>query len=275
MDSIIYNIPASMVEAYRGQRVIVRCHDSRELRGRFADADLQNLAGLQLLSLNSATDELVNWGYAIPIDLILTQPATDFPLLYQHSGLLATHPVRASIPVMPGFGKAVRLALSLNFAVKLEITQPDQTLIEEMAEVLDFYLHHPTVSQPVEGFHSLLFAFYHNDPVMLWTIQEEDPAYFRHIGEHGEETLSGRFTDAAATGDSGSFVETFQSELLADKSECVGCEFFPNCGGYFKWPRREYRCEGIKTLFSALRQAAEELRGDLAEVAASKGATPP
>ncbi|MCB1778186.1 MAG: hypothetical protein KDI50_12200, partial [Candidatus Competibacteraceae bacterium] len=50
---------------------------------------------------------------------------------------------------------------------------------------------------------------------------------------------------------------------LATHNECRNCEFLRHCGGYFKWPRRDYDCVGVKQLFSELRNAAIELRNDL------------
>jgi hypothetical protein len=175
------------------------------------------------------------------------------------------------MPVVPDFSKAVKLAVSLNFAVKLEVTQPDQTLVKEMVGVLDFYLHHSTVAQPIEFFHSLLLAFYQENPVTLWAVQEEDPAFFRYITEQGEETISRRFAETKIKDDVGSFLENFNKELLTEKRECCQCEFFEHCGGYFKWPDREFSCDNVKTLLRTLQEAAGELKRDLASFSASRG----
>jgi hypothetical protein len=269
MASVIYNIPASLREAYRGHQRIIRCHNPRELLEGFLEQDLKDLTGIQLLLPTDAVDELRDWGYAIPVDLVLLDPQRDFPSLYQHSELLASHPVRVSVPVVPGFSKAVKLAVSLNFAVKLEVTQPDPILIGEMATVLDFYLRHSNVAQPIDYFHSLLLAFYQNECVTLWDIQEEDPALFRYVTDQGEETLSARFAALASSGDIDSLVQGLKRGLLAEGSECHSCEFLAHCGGYFKWPRREYRCDGVKTLFRTLRDAAGELHADLANLPAA------
>ena len=56
------------------------------------------------------------------------------------------------------------------------------------------------------------------------------------------------------------------------EGECCECEFFAHCGGYFKWPRKDYDCSGVKTLFRTLRDASAALRHDLnAFTAARKG----
>jgi hypothetical protein len=45
----------------------------------------------------------------------------------------------------------------------------------------------------------------------------------------------------------------------------VDCPFFAYCGGYFKWPRRDYDCAGVKRLFDTLQTAATEVRQALAD----------
>ena len=61
-------------------------------------------------------------------------------------------PVRIAIPVEEDFEKAIKLALSLQFAVKLDMNQPDSTLIQQLSALVDDYPHRPTVAQPVEFF---------------------------------------------------------------------------------------------------------------------------
>ena len=264
METVIYNIPAQMVEAYRGRQVIVRSHDPAELVQRLShEADKENVLYVQLLSLNCEVEALSRWAETLPLDLVMRDPAREFPLLYNFSKLQDKHPVRVSISVRPGFVKAVKLALALNFAVKLEVGQPDSALLEEMAEVLDLYLHRTNVSQPVEYFHSTFLSFYHKEPSSLWFIQEEDPEQFRFITDEGEETVSERFAGIYLKDHTGSIVREQPHAPLSGKSECDACEFFACCGGYFKWPDREFSCEGVKTLFGTLEGAAAELKNDL------------
>jgi hypothetical protein len=120
------------------------------------------------------------------------------------------------------------------------------------------------VSQPVEFIHSIFWSFYNKSPVTLWAIQEEDPAHVRYITDMGAETLSRRFAGSALEYGVASFIREFTEALFNEKQECGNCAFFENCAGYFKWPRRDYRCEGVKDLFQTLRASAGELRTDLA-----------
>ena len=274
MATIVYHIPVSFVAAYRGRSVIVRAHDPAELVRALPEDAQEHLVGVQLLSLTTDAEVLADWGYAVPVDLAMLSPATEFPLLYRHAKLLDKHPLRVSIPVVPGFSKAVKIATALQCTVKLEVGQPDPALIEELRAVVDFYLHHVSVSQPIEYFHSTLLSFYHRDPVPLWDIQEENPAYLRYVTDEGRETVARRLVDGTVRnvpGDLEVFVTTLTTELLVEEGECARCEFFPNCGGYFKWPRKEYACDGVKIVFRTLREAAGELAHDLTAFLATRG----
>ncbi|NJM12352.1 MAG: hypothetical protein HC889_11130 [Synechococcaceae cyanobacterium SM1_2_3] len=193
----------------------------------------------------------------------MTDPATEFPLLYQHVNLLDNHPVWVAIPVRAGFGKAVKVAIALHFAVRLEIGQPEPALIEELSEMALFYLRQPTVAQPVEFFHSTLLGFYHNDPAPLWVVLDDDPLAQRYVGDDGTQDLPGRLAGVEIAVDLAEEIE----KLLTASEECQSCEFLSSCGGYFKWPQRDYECAGVKRLFGELRDAAAELRSDLAQTA--------
>jgi hypothetical protein len=139
MTNIVYNIPVNLVPPYRGRAVIVRCEHPADLVKALPDNDLDNLVGVQLLSMTADVEVMADWGYAIPVELAMSDPAREFHLLYRHAKLLDKHPVRVSIPVVPGFGKAVKVANSLQFTVKLEMGQPETAVVDEMLSALDFY----------------------------------------------------------------------------------------------------------------------------------------
>ncbi len=263
MNYVTYNVPAALVETFRGRKLVVRSRDSAELQDALVTLNPDDLLYLQLLSPTTTTDGLLQRGEGVPIDIVMSSPETEFPQLYHFAELLERHPVRVSIPVVPGFSKAVKLAVSLNLAVKLEVAQPELALVEEMMQVLEYYLHHSTVTQPIDYFHSMLLAFYHKDPATLWMMQEEDPAYFRYITEHGEETVAKRIAGMALQDERSPVDEKFSWELVAKEQECGHCEFREHCAGYFKWPRKEFSCDGVKTLFRTLWDAAGELQQDL------------
>lgn len=263
MNDFIYEIPVEWIPAYRGKPVIVRAREPAALATALADEEPEHITGVRLLSLAADSEALNAWAPGLPVDLVMADPAAEFPLLYRHVDLLDHHPVRVIIPVRPGFAKAVRVAVSLHFAVWLEPGQPEPALIEELAEVMAFYLRQPTVAQPVEFFHSALLGFYHDDPAPLWVVLDADPQSLRFVADDGTEGLPGRLagveTTIAVDADLGAWI----AQVLATADECRSCEFLKSCGGYFKWPRRDYDCTGVKRLFGLLRDAAAELRRDL------------
>ena len=271
MNDITYNIPVSQVANFRGRKMIVRFHDPAELVENINENDLADIAFVQLLSLHEKTDSLTGWGAAIPVELVISDTHRDLPRLYRYAPLLASHPIRVSVPLTPGFGKVVKLAVALNFAVKLEGGQPDAPLLEEMQRITLLYLHQSTLSEPIEFFHSLFLAFYHRTPTTLWSIQEEDPSLVRYITDKGEETMPGRLAGMKVPEDFPALIREMQKGLAAGQGECAGCEFLIQCQGYFKWPLREYRCDGMKALMRTLRNAADELRSDFASFRSVNG----
>lgn len=264
LGEIVYNIPVGLVAAYRGRKVIVRAHNAADLVNTLSDASLDNLVAVNLLSLTTDVDPLAAWGHGLPVEIVMCHPQNQFPLLYRHAKLLDKHPVRVSITAVPGFSKAVKLAASLRFVVKLEPGQPDPDVVGEMSELVDFYLHQRSISQPIEFFHSAILDFYHGTSTSMWEIQEEDPAYIRYVTDDGVETVNRRPGRTIFADEMDGFVSRLQDQLFTERAECSGCEFFKNCGGYFKWPCRDYACVGVRTLFRSLRLAADDLRSDLA-----------
>ena len=263
MNELIYEVPVARVPAYRGNPLIIRADDPAALVTALATEDPEHIVGVKLLSLVADSEPLNAWASGLPVDLVMADPGAEFPLLYRHAELLEHHPVRVIIPVRPGFTKAVKVAVSLQFAVWLEPGQPEPALIEELVEVMAFYLRQPTVAEPVEFFHSALLGFYHDDLAPLWVVLDTDPQCLRQVADDGAESLPGRLAGVEATLAADADLDAWIARVLATTDECRNCEFLAACGGYFKWPRRDYDCAGVKRLFGLLREAAAELRRDL------------
>ncbi|MDG4552207.1 MAG: hypothetical protein P9F19_03365 [Candidatus Contendobacter sp.] len=263
MNDWIHEVSTERVAVHQGQRLIVRAREPAALPATLTDEQLERVVGVRLLSLAADSEPLHGWAPGLPVDLVMVDPGAEFPLLYRHVELLDHHPVRVIVPVRPGFAKAVKVAVSLNFAVWLEPGQPEPALVEELVEVMAFYLRQPTVAQPVEFFHSALLGFYHDDPTPLWRVLDTDPQSLRIVDDDGAESLPGRLAGVAATVATDADLGEWIARLLATADECQSCEFLASCGGYFKWPRRDYACVGVKRLFGLLREAAAELHRDL------------
>lgn len=261
-EQLTYNVALSLIDAYPDRRLIVRATDPAAVVQNVLPRHLNGLVALQLLDISADLEALDGWNPGLPIEVVLTDPEAETMKLYRLCKLQRSHPVRVVIPVVPGFSKAVRVASFLYVPVKLEGTQPDPELIEELSETLDFFLHNKAVSQPIEYFSGLLTTLIHKQPVTLWDIQEEDPALVRYITDHGVETIAKR-PFSPPDEDLDHFRFELTKHVLNPEAECASCEFFLNCGGYFKWPNRDFSCAGVKRLFHRLRDAALELHDDL------------
>ena len=198
----------------------------------------------------------------VALDVIVSDPATEFPSLYRLVDVGKVRDVRVTIPVVPGFMKSLRLAASLQLPVRLLPGQADPALLEELQEAVAFYLHDPMVEAPVDFFHSSL-AFMRDMPVDdLWMILEQDPNEFPKFGPDGNPLplplpgLEGPVPE--------NFVETHAANLAVTGAECATCRWEKLCRGYFKRPHPAYSCEGIVKVFDQLKEAADEMSADLA-----------
>ena len=222
-----------------------------------------------MLGDSEAWVEAAHNAFHIPLDVVLSDPASEFSDLYRLVDACAAREVRVTVPAAPGLAKAVRLAAALRLPVRVLPAQPAAEVLEELHDALEFYLHEPMVETPVEFFHSLLATMSGGDAMSLWLILEEDPEAFQLFDADGQARLpragdSGPLTMACA-----GFVETHLSRLIAQGAECATCPWQQQCRGYFKWPDPLYSCEGIKRLFASIQTAGNEIRKELADIAAA------
>lgn len=264
---ITYNIPENLTAHYRGNPVVIRTHDPGAMVSALRREDLEWVHYIKLEDIMCDLRPLIDWECSGPVEVLLDNPGTQFFQLYRLTELLRACPVRVSIPVEPGFLKAVRVASSLHCAVKLEAGQPGPELVKELREALEFYLHGSGVTEPIEFFHSLLGACCQGAPITLWDIQEEHPAFSRVVSEAGRVDLPGRL--------SGFDAESIDAGRLSAHPECAACPFAGPCGGYFKWPCPDYDCDGLKQLFTQIHEASRALAQHLEEASDSRGQAAP
>jgi len=255
-----YNVPLALIDSYPNRRLIIRATDPVAVVKTLLPHHLDNLVALQLLDISAELDVLDGWNRGLPIEMLLHNPAGDTMKLYRLCRLQRSHPVRVVLPLVTGFGNAARVASFLHLPVKLEGTPPEPEMMEEFSATLDFFLHNKAVSQPIDYFAGLLTAVLHRQPVTLWELQEEDPSIVRYVRDDGTETIA-RPPFSARELDTFRFALT--KYVLQPETECASCDFFLNCGGYFKWPNPEYSCADVKQIFQRVREAAYELQDDL------------
>ena len=236
--------------------------------------------GLQWLQVEGVLGDSAAWTEAaqgdshIPLDVVLSDPASEFSDLYRLVDACAVRDVRVTMPAAPGLLKAVKLAAALRLPVRVLPGQPTAEALAELREVLDLYLHGPMVEAPVEFFHTFLATLSGADAESLWMVLEEDPAAFIHYDTEGHARLPGS-GGLEWTGKSPvEFVEDRLRSLIDQGAECATCPWQQPCRGYFKWPDPGYSCEGIKALFSIIQAAADEIGRDLASGAETKIGNP-
>ncbi len=81
----------------------------------------------------------------VPLDVVLSNAASEFSDLYRLADVCAVREVRVSMAAAPGFLKAVKLAASLRLPVRVLPGQPTPEVLAELTEALEFYLHGPMV----------------------------------------------------------------------------------------------------------------------------------
>jgi hypothetical protein len=227
-------------------------------------------AGLQWLQVEELLEDQDAWMPAaestsnVPVDVVLTNPGSQFSDLYRLVDVFAVRDVRVSMPASPGFLRALKLAVALRLPVRLLPGQPSVEALIDLFEAANFYLRDPMVETPVEFFHSVLAAMCGAGDGSLWMILEEDPALFLHRGVDDGFKLPGGFSSPSSDLSSTAFVGTWFRRLLEQNAECVTCPWQQICQGYFKWPDPVYDCGGVKRLFSAIKAAADEMGLELA-----------
>ena len=200
------------------------------------------------------------WPSETGLDVVLTDPARDTPLLYDVARLQHERPLRLTIECGPGVATAARIAMALQLPVRLQVQQPTEATIAELAAVLEGYLHDPRVTAPVEFFHSAIARRLHGTPLTLWTAFERDPALHRRVADDGGP-------DPQAPPHDDRFVAAHLARLIADGVECARCRFQDLCAGHFKWPDASYECAPVVALLGRVEEAASALERDLADAA--------
>jgi hypothetical protein len=266
IDRSLWFLPAALAEG-RSDRPFVALVSTRDELWRWLGDPLPGLQWIQvegLLSDPEAWTPAARGNSQIALDVVVSDPGSEFPDLYRLVDVCAVRDVRVSMQAAPGFLKGVKLASSLRLPIRLLPGQPTSEVLAELAEALAFYLHGPMVETPVEFFHSLLATECGAETGSLWMILEEDPAAFMRYDTEGRPKLprSGGFWSAEISPET--FVEDRLQRLMEQGAECATCRWRHVCKGYFKWPDPAYSCGGVKQLFSLIKAAADEIGRDLA-----------
>lgn len=256
-------LPASLVDGTESSPFVAVATSAGEIETLQASRSpsLQWVQVLGLLGNPQVWQALARSRDAVPLDVVV--PTASFSDLYRLVDVRNGRDVRVTVPVEPGLSKAVRLAASLGFPIRLLPGQPTGESLAELEKTADFYLHDPMVDAPVEYFHTALIHRCKPGADSIWVATEEDPAIYRRALENGTFALprSSEILPDAHAADR--FVEDRLADLLRRGAECMDCPWQGFCRGYFKWPDSTYDCAGIKRVFSMIDGQADAMLNEL------------
>lgn len=256
---IIHNIIPDHFSKLSDEVVTIRGADPAELVEFCLVHPDMKIWSLQILDLKTDSRALEKIDQPIKLDLVIE--TKEFQLLYNYVDHSQRFPIRATIPLEHGCEKAVKLAASLHFPIKLDIGQPEPDMVAELQRIAEFYLHNSTTSQPIEFIHSVFLSFLYSEPISLWSIQEEDPEQYVYITEADAAALSmGLRSRVPVTAELMDLISGAERPLNV-YTECRSCPYFKSpCRSYFKYPNSAYDCEEIKQFFSYLLNSSVELK---------------
>lgn len=230
MDNI-YILPVKYASKYNN--IILQIENIEETAKFLKECSNLNIYYFQIITPSENWAELPQLIGDAPVDLLITNPAEEYPLLYHFSQFPN---LRCSISIKQNFFKAVKVASSLHFPIQLNIGRQDISL-KEMEEVLQFYLTSPSLTEPIEFFHSYLYACYHNikPKTTLWELHEATEQY-KTVDE--QCNIVARCTPKIV--------------------DCMHCMHFSFCQGYCKQYNQD--CSVMKSIFNQIVTASQELQ---------------
>ncbi|WP_295461255.1 hypothetical protein, partial [uncultured Thiodictyon sp.] len=84
----VLSIPASLFDAFPGQRLILRTADPAEPRRLFGPEVPAAVDFIQVTDLTRDLAPLADWCEGLALDLVMADPAVELPLLYRCTALL-------------------------------------------------------------------------------------------------------------------------------------------------------------------------------------------
>ncbi len=152
-------------------------------------------------------------------------------------------------PKTVGDGTVVMMALSLNVPVRLEYGEDYDE--DVLSELLDYFLHSPTLAVPLEPFFSLAGTISGQGGGTPWELYHEVLGQNYHVDSAGRVTLSRRWAEqgdffGAADDDPATFAQSalwqrlsgLRRKVFTSQSPCAFCEHFPPCEAFYTTAKR-------------------------------------
>lgn len=264
------NIPAEIL-LDEDCSVVVRVnhgHNVNRLRERY---------GHRLINFETRAELLQNQ------DFLQKLVGAKVKVFIRNQDLFDAHMVREKFPASdvifcvtpnPNLVKQLNYLTSLGFRVHVDAAA--QTVAEDqLKKALDFYLHNPLLSVPIEPFHTLLLticrrlSYKHN----LWHIVMENAETDFYVDDSGAVTLSKRWS---ARGRSYGYISqpwdeivnselhrellSFQSEMFRSQKPCIFCSHFGLCGGFLRALDEQWPCDVWQQVFQTMHDEAHRAK---------------
>ena len=162
---------------------------------------------------------------------------------------------------------------SLGYPVRIDLTAAVGSM-EVLLRTLDFYLHNPVLSRPIEPFHSLLAAISSASMRTLWEIEAEDPRLNFYVGSGGRISLSRRWSEGGRHfgtlddpwldiigSDLYLALGSWKARIFKERSPCAFCAHFDICAGFLRAVDAVWPCESWQRAFDILREEVGKARG--------------
>jgi hypothetical protein len=161
---------------------------------------------------------------------------------------------------------------SMGIAVDL-LYQIEQMKEEVILNILDYYLHHPSLSIPIEPFHAILMSKLKRRPLHLWNLYLIFPGLFFHVDDTGiaeePDKLKKRdylffidgetheFKKNAEKNGSESRLKGYFETIPKNHPGCMSCAHFHCC---FSWAKyKKDSCRQWKMILDRIQANAREI----------------
>ncbi len=138
---------------------------------------------------------------------------------------------------------------------------------------LKLYLHHQSLTVPVDPFHSLFSAAYAKRSISFWKIESTDPARDIFVAEDGRKSISESLLEQGFEyGHRNDTLDTalcsIERKQLIDISlhperyftPCAECSIRTTCCGYLAFLSQTADCEAWRAVFDEIQKSADKLQ---------------
>jgi hypothetical protein len=270
-NSIIVSAPARLTGNIDSDAVIIRSSSCEELvvaQNRYQD----KVKAGELEVLEADVSPLSSLPVGFP--LVLRLKPLQASLLYTSTWLCDRFPIAVTMAIDSGLLNAVKIVTSAQAHVAVDLD--DVRDPGELMAVLDYYLHEPHLSVPIEFFHTLFSACVQNEPFSLADMYAEEPDRFLYLDDSGRLTASARFAaagkffgelaDGLMVGQESPLLQEIRNRkknLFLSGSACASCEVFDVCCGYLRFVTTEFDCIPFVEVMQEIKVRAREMAEDI------------